>query len=342
MVSVMKAREEAYKLARKPLIPGVTNYDTYDSIYIASTSNVKGTLELYKDYDSVLTVGSTGAHAYEAALHGAKKVDQFDINELQRLFYEYMKTAIIHLNYEDFVKHFTLKRQAFIMPKSELKDLLSNELYYRIKPYLPEDVEMVFGELFEHTSNLDLIMSSLFRYEHALNINYLKSVISFYNEKEYYELQNILRNNKCQITYHTAALKEVPYKFNDKYDLIIPDNIMQYYKNIPGLNNPSRVNMFIDKTLSQMLTEKGVIQANYGFTLAAEALKKYLGIPASKDKMISSFAGQMQIALEVKEGIDTQLIKKWDHYSYTFIEAVEKNDRINTDNVVITYTPRKK
>lgn len=91
-----------------------------------------------------------------------------------------------------------------------------------------------------------------------------------------------------------------------------------------------------------MSTEKGVIQANYGFTLAAEALKKYLGMPVSKDKMISSFVGQMELALEVKEGIDTQLIKKWDHYSYNFIEAVEKNDGINTNNVVITYTPRKK
>ena len=341
MGSIMEAREQAHKLASKRLKLGLTNYGMYDSIYIASTSNVKGTLDLYKDYDSVLTVGATGAHAYEAALAGAKKVDQFDINELQRLFYEYMKVAIIKLSYEDFIKYFTLKRHSQVMSYYELKDLLSSELYHRIRSYLPEDVDMVFGDLFSNFSHIDLIMSSLFRFEHAISTDYLKSMISFYNEEEYYKLQDILRNNKCEISYHTTSLKDIPHKFDDKYDLILLYNILQYYKNIPGLNNPNRVHMFLDKNLNGLLTDSGVIQANYGFTVAAEAVKKYYGMPTSTDIWIANPFSQMETNKEIKEGIDVQLLRKWDNYRYDFIDAVESFDGLDTQNVIITYKPKR-
>ena len=341
MGNIMEARTAAYKLSSKRLQQGLTNYGTYDSIYMATTSNVKGTLALYKDYDSVLTVGSTGAHAYEAALAGAKKVDQFDINELQRLFYEYMKVGIMNLSHQDFIKYFTLKKHSFMMSFYELKDLLSDELYYRLRPNLPEDVDMVLGSIFDCSNHIDLLMSSLFRFEHRLDTNYLKQMVSFYNEEEYYNLQDILRNNKCEINYHTASLKELPYKFNDKYDLIILDNILQYYQNIPGLNNSNRVHMFIDKTLSSMLTDKGVIQTNYGFTIAAEAVKKHLGMPTSMDIRISNPISQIQTDIEMKKGIDVQLLKKWDNYRYDFIDAVESFEGLDTNNVVITYKPKR-
>lgn len=339
-MDIIKARNAALKLVSKKLTPGLSNYGTYDSVYMAATSNVKGTFKLYKDYDSVLTVGATGAHAYEAALSGAKKIDQFDINELQRLYYEYMKVAIMNLSYEDFIKHFTLKKHEQLMPISAIKDLLSDKLYYRLKPYLPEDVEIVFGGLFDYIPNVNLITSSLFRFEHNLGLDYLKKFISFYNEEEYYKLQEILRKNTCEISYHTLPLSEVPYKFENKYDLIVLDNIFQYYKNIPELNSPYKVNMFVDKVLSKMLTPKGVIQTNYGFVLASEALKKHLGEKPSNDIFLN-FMFKKNIEIEEKEGIDTQLIKKWDHYSYNFVDAVEY-DIDNSSNVVITYSPKKK
>lgn len=102
--------EEAYKLASTKYQTRNPKFQTLSSIYLAATSNVKDTLSLYSYYQKVLAVGSTGAHGYEALLNGATQVDLFDINELQRLFYEYMKTAIIHLDYQDFMRHFTLSR----------------------------------------------------------------------------------------------------------------------------------------------------------------------------------------------------------------------------------------
>lgn len=82
MDSIFLARDTAFKLASTPYVADNPIYTKYSPIYIAATSNVKGTMNLYQNYDSVLAVGSTGAHGYEAALNGASRVDLFDINEL--------------------------------------------------------------------------------------------------------------------------------------------------------------------------------------------------------------------------------------------------------------------
>lgn len=339
MSNLLEAREKAFELVTTPHKNENISFNQYSSIYMASTSNVIDTMSLYNDYKKVLAVGSTGAHGYEALLNGATKVDLFDINELQRLYFEYMKTAIIHLKYEDFIKHFTLKYQKNIFQKSEISDFLSNELYSKLSPFVPKDVEFVFGPLFEMFYSPDLILSRLFKFNHNLTLNYLKKYISFYNEDEYYRLQNILRKGKSTIQYYQANLCDIPIKFADKYDLIILDNILQYYKNISEISTPYNVNMFIYKKLSTLLSENGCIQACYGFEIAADGLKKSFNIPY-KNKINSTIFAQLLLEKELKEGICYQLAKKWNHYSYNFIEGVEKNHNENAQNVVLTYKPR--
>ena len=82
MIKSLEIRNAAFRLAEQKFVAGEPTYGLYSPIYIASTSNVTDTMNLYKNYEDVLTVGGTGAHAYEALLHGAKHVDLFDINEL--------------------------------------------------------------------------------------------------------------------------------------------------------------------------------------------------------------------------------------------------------------------
>ena len=70
-MDLLKTRDEAYNLANSKYHPNTT-YSKYISIYLAATSNVKGILALYKDYNNVLTVDSTGTLVFEALLHGTK------------------------------------------------------------------------------------------------------------------------------------------------------------------------------------------------------------------------------------------------------------------------------
>lgn len=342
MTDLLKAREEAFKLASETYKPGQTTYGKYSPIYLASTANGKDTMNLYKDYESVLTLGATGALGFEASLHGAKKVDMFDINELQRLFYEYMKTAITHLKYEEFIKYFTLQEQKMLFQKKEISNLLSNELYDKLQFFVPEDVEFVFGPLFDYFDSSDLIISGLFRFEHPITLDYLKRYVSFYNEEEYNKLQKVLRDEKCDFTYQTLDLRDVPNTFDSKYDLILLDNVLQYYKKIRGLETAYDVNLFISKELSKHLSENGSIQAAYGFEVACDALKVSQNIPVEGNRYSQTPFAQVLVKQELKEGICPQLVRKWDNYTYHFIPGVEQNENKNAENVVLTYKKRKK
>ena len=335
MIKSLEIRNAAFRLADQKFVEGKPTYGLYSPIYIASTSNVTDTMKLYKDYESVLTVGGTGAHAYEALLNGAKHVDLFDINELQRLYFEYMKTAITYLDYPTFIKHFTLPKQTTVMKRENLKDLLSNDLYQKLYFFLPDEVEEVFSPLFDFHYSVDLVISNLFRFEHIITLDHLKKNVSFYNEEEYYKLQTILRDENYPMDFKTVPLTDVPKAFKEKYDLIILDNILQYYKDIRGLETPYAVNMFISKQLSSLLKEDGTIQVNYGFEVATDAVKERFKIPYTKScvPMIDFI-----LKTEQKTGINIPLIEKWsDRYSYEFIPGVERTETPGKENLILNY-----
>lgn len=335
MSDLFKARQEAYSLATKKYNPGNSDHREYDSIYLAATSNVKDTLSLYNNYESVLALGATGAHGFEAALHGAKRVDMFDINELQRIFFEFFKTAIMVLDYEEFVHYFSLEKQTFMFKKKDIANLLGNDLFERLVYYLPEDVSFVLEPIFEMFYSPDIIMSALFRFEYNVSIGYLKKYISLYNRDDYNRLKEILLSGECQFSYHQLSIEDVPKFFKDKYDLIILDNLFQYYSKLRTLDTPYKINMFIRKELSNLLTDTGVIQAAYGFEIASDSLKSMLNIPYTPYRSIFT---PMVTKEEIKNGIVSNLIKKWpDNYSYDFIPGVEREEGRDTDNVVLTY-----
>lgn len=341
---ILQAKIATFKLATSRYQSGAAYFNKYSPIYIASTSNVKSTLNLYDNYETVLCLGSTGAHAYEAALHGAKEVDMFDINLLQFFYYLFMQTAIINLSYEDFIKYFTLKdNQRNYYTKEDVKDLLSNDLYSKLAFLLPEEVSLIFEELYESIPSYYLIFSSLFRFEHNLGREYLKSNISFYNKDEYNKLQTILRENKCKFNYYQCGIEDVPKKFaGQKYDLILLDNLFQYYKSMKGFDTPYKVNEFITQRLSELLKENGKIQAAYGFEVATDALKITLNIPFEAQRKIIAFLNYDLIEQDTKEGICSNLIKKWPtNYAFDFIRGVENRNGNNSSNVILTYSKKK-
>lgn len=336
MSDLFKTRQEAYSLATKSYNPGNSDHKEYDSIYISATSNVKDTLSLYKDYESVLALGATGAHGFEAALHGAKRVDMFDLNELQRIFFEFFKTAIMVLDYEEFIHYFTLEKQTFMFQKKDIANLLGNDLFERLVYYLPEDVSFALGPIFEMFYSPDIIMSALFRFEYNVSIGYLKGLASLYNKEDYNKLKEILLSGECQFNYHQVAIEDVPTFFSDnKYDLILLDNLFQYYSKLRLLDSPYKVNMFVTKELSKLLTDTGAIQVAYGFEIACDSLKTSLNIPyVPYRSVITPYVTKE----EIKKGIIPNLIKKWpDNYSYDFIPGVERIEGRNSDNVVLTY-----
>lgn len=179
------------------------------------------------------------------------------------------------------------------------------------------------------------MLSNLYRFEHVIDIDYLKRYISFHNKEKYQDLQYIIKSNECKFEYHTISLYDVPSYFKDKYDLILLDNILQYYKDIPLLDTPYKVNNFIQKKLIERINDNGAIQVNYGFEIANDAFQRKFKLPLKNNPNTNLLFSELLRNKELKEGINICLYEKWKKYEYNFIPGVE-DPRDKTQNMVLT------
>lgn len=339
---------EVHKLACTPYHMSHPTFSSISSVYIAPTSNIKDACKIVGNAKSVLAVGGMGAIGYEMALNGAEKIDLFDINILQKMYAEIVKAAIINFDYDTFIKYFTLPYQQDLMPYEVLKNLLSPQMYLRLRNYLSWDTRIVYDYLYHSFSSVDLIASSVYRFEFDVSVGFLRKFASLYNKKSYYILQELLRNNPNLITYQTASLTDIPSLYTGGYDAIILDNILQYFRTIQGLDTFDKVDSFIKDKLNAMLNPGGVVEVNYGYELRTAALKRMLNIPYNKKNLVDnlsnlpsymlSMASDMLTQKEINEGLNTNLMSIGG-YDYHFIPGVEIEHK--SDNVVLTYTRHK-
>ncbi len=251
---------KALEMASIKNMCGDGEHNLTSSIFFASTTNVKDTLKLYKDYDSVLSLGATGSVAYEALLNGASSVDMFDINYFQKVFYLYMQCAIKYLDYEDFIKHFTMLEDVNCFTKDNVKDIISHDLFDKLYSKLDVEVREVFGPLYDFYKDNSFLFSRLFRFNYCINLSYLKKYVSFYNKEEFYKLKELLFSKS--LNYDVCDLKDL--KSKKKFDLILLGNVLTFYKST-DLNTCERVNGFINETLLSMLSDNGAVQVGYLF-----------------------------------------------------------------------------
>lgn len=318
---------EAFKLACKKGI-GEIDFDRYSSIYIAPTSNIKGIIDCYDEFFSILTVGSCGGLPFEALLKGAKKIDCFDKNELQKSYFELVLNSMISFKYEDFCKYFSL----------DYDKLLHPEFYHMIKNKLSSEVRDVWDMLFDLFGIDRLINSELLRTSFRVDLEYLKRFCSYYNEESYNKLQKILRSGEVEINYDICDVSELPVKYKgNKYDLILLDNIFQYYTEIDRLSSSSLIDQFIKNDLVQLLSDDGSIQVNYAFEIATMAVKDELGISIDKDVIEQILFGEEFLKYEKKNGINIPLIETGG-YCFDFIEGVENEKNHPANNMVLTYS----
>lgn len=326
-MNILETKIELNKLAETPYKPFETQkFGKYAPAYIAPTSNVIDTMALYPNAKKVLCVGSTGAHGFTAALNNAEHVDMYDININQQIYYELIKTAITELPYEEFIRHFSLKEQpeSGFLTYDQIKDLLSLEMYFKIAHALPDYIRQILDPIYISFRSPERLFSSLYRFEFPVYIEYLKKFVPYYKKEEYEKLQRVLRMKKCDMSYQIANLYDLPnvYK-NEKYDLIVLDNILQTYKNIRYLNNPNDVNRFIQKSLKPMLNPDGNIQVGYAFEMRTDMVLENLGKKPVNCKQMGLLSA-MYYLKEKREEINSLLLTKYpDFYDYTLIPGVE-------------------
>lgn len=337
-INLDEAFSKSYEISGQE-IEHQDKFSNYSPMYLAPTSNVKEAVKQYETPETALVVGSMGAYPFELAIKGTKRIDCFDKNTLQYMVFELIKTAVKVLEYEDFIIHFT-------HPTTNTKTLSPNffsEFVIEQLIYLMDyPADMYWAEL-SNFSVYRLIHTNLFRTLYVMTSEHLKTLSSIYTYEGFYALKHKLNRNEVEINYHIRDISDIPYEFSDqKYNLVMFDNIFQYYKSIPGLNNASAINSFITKKIDPMLMENGQVQVGYGFEVASSAVSTFLNRKQDLPPFVLNNIGyKLQIAEELKQGYMPQLLKRYpENYETSFIPGAEIHPNYKPENVILSYKKR--
>lgn len=320
----MKSRIIGDKVVETAIKVFSDDFSNNSRAYIAPTGNVKEMCDLFDNYGSVLTVLGGGGIALESVLRGARDVDCFDFNPRQYDYFELMLTCMTFFDYEEFCKYFT----------SDQGKLLSFELYEKMYWFLEDDIADRLKPAFFRPGMID----KYFRTDYMVHLERLKKFCSYYNEEEYYKLKENLNMMGGYLDFVKCDVSEVPEKFADKkYDLIFLDNIFQYYRDIKGLDDVHLVDKFIKKKLSKLLNDDGIIQVNYGFELATDAVIEKFGYDIEGMSVdVNRF-----VQYEMNNSVNTGLLSGYNGYDVSFISGTESSENDKRMNMVLTYKKQK-
>lgn len=206
---MLDAVKTLYALHRKP-----KRYKLYDwagPVFLFANENISGYLSRLNSLQdkTVLSVAASGDHAFESLLAGAKSVDLFDINYLQKHVVELKSVMIKHLSYSDFMRF-------FFDEKRFLDRTIVEPIWHLFSPGLK-----VFMTHFYRSQN-----SAMFRYNHAQHNEY--SIDQFEYIKYPSEYKNLGRIMPNKFNFTRADVSEIPTKFNGVYDRILLSNIFEY------------------------------------------------------------------------------------------------------------------
>lgn len=242
-----------------------TDFGEYSRLYLFTTENIKGYLKYFDlNGKNVLAPTSSGDHAFESILKGAKSVDMFDINKYSKYMVKLKIAAIKALERGEFLEYFLVKYN------NHNNDYVFNKkTYKKIRKYLDNETKNFFDEAYEITkTGVNLRNSSLF-YNNR-NDEYRQSKICLYLQPENYNYlkKNIYKLDKSK--YYECNLFNLPSKLNKYYDLMMLSNISNYFNDIDEFRK------FTDLRLMQNLSKNGVLIREYYYS-NTEGCKNYYG-----------------------------------------------------------------
>lgn len=345
---VDKAVYETFKVAESKR-GAEDKFSHHAPIYLGPTGNTKDAVKLYtkdKKIDKALVVGSQGSFAYELALNNVLEIDCFDKNILQYLFFALSDAAIRNVNFKEFIYNFTSKK--ITQNDQRFDHILSDWIFFDLLDTMGKSEAEYWTKIYRSGKFLSLLDSELFRTYYPFFVETLRNFSSVYTPDGYEKLQNLLNTNKVKINYHICDIDELYREFaGEKYGLMMYGNILQYYNQIPSLDNIGAINRYLKDKMTPMLTDDGQIQLCYGFEIVADAAKELLNLgEIERPKDISELALRMGIENDKKHGYISNVIKKYglgedSPYSLDFIRAAEECDgHLTSQNVLLTYKPR--
>jgi len=230
-----------YKFAKTEKRPLREDFTSNKSqLFLFSNENVRDSLGTLGDLrgKTVLSVGASGDHAFEAYLSGARRVDLFDINPYQKLVVELKHKMIKKLDFAEFRKCFA----------GDFAD--NRKILRKLYPEFSMNLISLLQGLYNSNNNSTFTPWCLYKPGAPQNISYLTCAT------EYERLRNILPK---KLEFKTVSLDEIPHKFSQRYDCILLSNIFDYFWTQYDIT--SRFNDFYHEVLLP-IAEKNLVPFN--------------------------------------------------------------------------------
>lgn len=187
----------------KNVISSSTIFGDNSSAFVFTNENIRAYMQHVGDLTdkNVLTVAASGDHAFGAYLAGARHVETFDVNSVQRPIAELKRMMIKNLPYEDFMEFF------FSTHKTMNPRILA-PIMRTMGPHMQQFLMQMYGN-----------PSTIRWYS-----NQTSELVPYLVNKSVYEtLRGRLPDGEIKFV-HTD-IKDVTAKFDGKYDLIMLSNI---------------------------------------------------------------------------------------------------------------------
>lgn len=225
------------------------------NIYGFTNENITSFSSLY-DFNKakVLSVLGSGDQYFASILYGALDVELYDVNERAWDFFLLKYYGISYFDYDHFFDFFVTK---------ELNDRKSFDY---LLGYLPENISNSLLSLYKTYSGLSECLTP-----DIANICYDDGhIIPYFDKKEYYRLQEMLRDRKLPKFYLEDFINLPSELSNSHYDIVLASNIFYWL-----YLDEEEERVFEYKELLEKF-DCSVVQALYSWSLPAGLERKFL------------------------------------------------------------------
>lgn len=252
---------------------GAKNYDSsnlfagFQRVYFQTNENIDGYLILFdlSKKENALCVAGSGDQAFSLITKGINNIQLFDINMLTEYMILGLKKAVI-LKY-DYSEYFEIMTK-LINPQTNFMDIYN--IINSLIPYMEEKYQCFWLEIINYYKMIQISEKSNYNLIHMLSLTNIEQLIrnnsSFLNTKEdYNKLKYNLKDAIIDFKYANALTIKKDFKDN-KFDLILLSNILDYFHMYWGINWPiSYLNKYVDG-LANIMNDNGIIYLHYAFT----------------------------------------------------------------------------
>ena len=252
---------------------GTKNYDSYNlfagyqRVYFQTNENIDSYLGIYdlNHKKNALCVAGSGDQAFSLIAKGINDIQLFDINKLTEYMILGLKKAII-LKY-NYSEYFEIMFK-LVNLQTNFRDIYNiiNDLI----PYMEEKYQYFWLEVINYYKMLQLSEKTNYNLIKMLSLTNIEQIVknnsSYLNSNEDYDK---LRNNlkECIINFKSVNAITLENDFqNNKFDLILLSNILDYFHLYWGNNWPiSYLEKYVNG-LCNIMNNDSILYLHYAFT----------------------------------------------------------------------------